>query len=99
MTLTPNINLNLLLGNAEEADLPENFFDAVYLDAFSPNQNPELWTSIFFKHLKPSMKEGAKLSTYSAKGDVRRSLIEVGFEVFKSPGPKGKREMLVAINY
>ena len=91
-----NINLYLILSDAIDMKLPENLFDAVYQDAFSPNVNPELWTISFFKKIILAMKPGAKLSTYSAKGDVKRALQEAGYFVNKLPGPIGKREMLVA---
>ena len=71
--------------------------DLVIFDAFSPNSQPELWTEDAFKMFYNSMKKGGILSTYCAKGDVRRTLISVGFQVNKLPGPPGKREMLQAI--
>jgi len=91
-----SIKLELILGEASTARLPENHFDAVYQDAFSPAANPELWTEGFFRMLFSAMKPGARLATYSAKGSVRRTMLAVGFDVQKQPGPKGKREMLVA---
>jgi tRNA U34 5-methylaminomethyl-2-thiouridine-forming methyltransferase MnmC len=36
------------------------------------------------------------LVTYSAKGEVQRTLKQCGFEVEKVPGPPGKREMIRA---
>ncbi len=71
-------------------------FDAIYLDAFSPDNNPECWTTEFFLTLFQSLKPFGKLSTYCAKGVVRRSLEAAGFEVTKLPGPPGKREIVVA---
>ena len=91
-----NIELKLICENALDINFPHMAFDAVYLDPFSPDVNPELWTVSFFRKIKLSMKTGAKLSTYSAKGRVKRALLEAGFMVEKLPGPKGKREMLVA---
>ena len=91
-----NIKLILILSDALQIDLPKNRFNAIYHDAFSPDVNPQLWTPAFFKKIIQAMKPGAKLSTYSAKGNVKRTLQEAGFIVEKLPGPKGKREMLVA---
>jgi tRNA U34 5-methylaminomethyl-2-thiouridine-forming methyltransferase MnmC len=91
-----NIQLFLILQNALDYSYPANFFDAVYHDAFSPLQNPELWTKDFFKKIYHCMKQDSKLSTYSAKGDVRRALLAAGFNVEKKAGPVGKREILVA---
>ncbi len=91
------IRLELKLANALKQKLPAQYFDAIYQDAFSPEENPELWTSEFLTKLKNSLKAKAKLSTYSVKGEIRRKLIALGFEVQKLPGPKdGKREILLA---
>lgn len=74
----------------------ENAFDLIYFDAFGPRVQPELWTEeIFIKMFKALKSEGI-LVTYSAKGDVRRAMLKVGFKVEKVAGPPGKREMLVA---
>ena len=96
LQLAPTIALNLILQNAENAHLPANIFDAVYHDAFSPEENSELWNNAFFGKVNNWMKEGALLSTYSVKGTVRRSLQQAGFIIEKRPGPKGKREVLSA---
>ena len=89
--------LECLVGDATEITLPDVRYDAVYLDAFSPDVNPELWTSAFFARLFAVLKPGGRLATYSAKGQVRRNLAAVGFRVEKRLGPPGKREMLVAV--
>ena len=94
---TGNIQLILVYADALNAQLPQEKFDAVFHDAFSPGANPELWTCSFFEKIKSSMKNGAKLSTYSAKGAARRAMLEAGFSVKKEKGPMGKREMLTAI--
>lgn len=71
-------------------------YDVVYFDAFSPEIQPELWTASFLLKVANAMSEGAILSTYCAKGQVRRNLQECGLQVERTPGPPGKREMLVA---
>jgi len=82
------------------ADLVKfDFFDhynLIYFDAFSPETQPELWTFDIFKKIFEHMKEGGILTTYCAKGIVRRTLQEVGFRTERLPGPPGKREMLRA---
>jgi tRNA U34 5-methylaminomethyl-2-thiouridine-forming methyltransferase MnmC len=91
------VKLELLIGEATTQTFAANSFDAIYQDAFSPDANPELWSEDFFAKLYKALKPGAKLTTYSVKGDVRRTLQKVGFIVEKRPGPPGgKREMLVA---
>ena len=71
-------------------------FDVVYFDAFSPDAQPELWTEEVFKNLYALMKEGGVMTTYCAKGDVRRAMLAAGFRVEKLQGPPGKRHILRA---
>jgi tRNA U34 5-methylaminomethyl-2-thiouridine-forming methyltransferase MnmC len=75
---------------------PGSTFDLVFFDAFSPNSQPELWTSEIFQKLNKCMNNQALLTTYCAKGSVRRNLISAGFSMERLPGPPGKREMLRA---
>lgn len=96
-SLYKTITLDLLVGDATTTPLPAIGFDAVYLDAFSPDVNPELWTEPFLARLYDALKPGGQLATYSAKGSVRRTLMAAGFAVEKRPGPPGKREMLVGV--
>jgi len=74
-------------------------FDVVYFDAFSPAVQPEMWTHDIFARLFAAMNPGAILTTYCAKGSVRRNMQSAGFAVERLPGPAGKREMLRAKKY
>ena len=74
----------------------EQRYDAIYLDAFSPDVNPECWTEAFFHKLSPLLATQGRLATYCVKGSVRRALGAAGFTVTKYPGPTGKREVLFA---
>jgi predicted methyltransferase len=65
--------------------LPNNQFDIVFLDPFSPKKCPELWTQEFFKDINKSMKQGAKLFTYSCARVVRDNLKATGFKVSDGP--------------
>lgn len=80
-----------------QAYVPDELYDIVYYDAFAPNAQPELWTTDIFSKLYSMMSNDSILVTYCSKGDVRRAMLSVGFEVQKIPGPPGKREMLRAI--
>ena len=71
--------------------------DLVYFDAFGPRVQPELWTEESLNVLVSRMKTNAVFVTYCAKGDVRRSLQNLGLRVERLPGPPGKREMLRGI--
>lgn len=70
-------------------------YSLIYFDAFAPEKQPEMWTPELFDRLYVSMKEGGVLTTYCAKGAVRRMLQAAGFVVERLPGPPGgKREIL-----
>jgi tRNA U34 5-methylaminomethyl-2-thiouridine-forming methyltransferase MnmC len=72
-------------------------FDVIYFDAFAPAVQPEMWESGIFSDLYKKCNEGAILTTYCAKGEVRRRMVAAGFKVDRTPGPPGKKEMLMAI--
>jgi tRNA U34 5-methylaminomethyl-2-thiouridine-forming methyltransferase MnmC len=71
--------------------------DLVYFDAFSPDKETGLWSERIFSEIFDSMNTGGIFVTYSAKGEVRRRLLSVGFKVEKLPGPPGKKHILRAI--
>lgn len=82
---------------SDTLDLTHNFqFDVVFFDAFSPEAQPELWTEEVFRNVYGLMKKGGVLTTYCAKGDVRRAMLAAGFRVEKLQGPPGKRHILRA---
>lgn len=75
----------------------EGHFDLIYFDAFGPRAQPFMWTDEVLSKMYDALSTNGVFVTYCAKGDVRRSLISLGFEVEKIPGPPGKREMLRGI--
>ncbi|MBE6269304.1 MAG: SAM-dependent methyltransferase [Bacteroidales bacterium] len=76
--------------------LPENI-DIVYFDAFAPEKQPEMWSSEIFARIYHVMRPGGVLTTYCAKGAIRRLLHSIGFSVERLAGPiGGKREILRA---
>lgn len=72
-------------------------FQVIYFDAFGPEVQPEMWTAEVFEKISNSTQQGGVLTTYCAKGEVRRQLQRVGFKVYRIPGPPGKREMVRAV--
>lgn len=77
-------------------NLPSDL-NVVYFDAFAPEKQPEMWSDELFERLYGAMSHGGVLTTYCAKGEVRRRLVGVGFEVERLPGPpNGKREIIRA---
>ena len=75
----------------------EESFDLIYFDAFAPEKQPEMWSQELFNRLYVLLNDGGILTTYCAKGVIRRMLQAAGFIVERLPGPPGgKREILRA---
>ncbi|MBV6484893.1 MAG: tRNA 5-methylaminomethyl-2-thiouridine biosynthesis bifunctional protein MnmC [Flavobacteriales bacterium] len=75
----------------------ENTIDVLFFDAFAPNIQPELWTKEVFESMFKALKPEGVLVTYCAKGVVKRTIKEVGFNLETLAGPPGKREMIRAV--
>jgi len=67
--------------------------DAFYLDGFSPDRNPELWSPRIFSSLARLATSGATLATWTVAAAVREALSAAGFAIEKAPGYAGKRGM------
>ncbi|PIQ22854.1 MAG: SAM-dependent methyltransferase [Cytophagales bacterium CG18_big_fil_WC_8_21_14_2_50_42_9] len=89
----PNFELRKIQADLTTYDLPENYYDLIYFDAFAPEKQPELWSDDIFRKLYNSLQVGGVLVSYCAKGSFKRSLKAAGFTVAALPGPIGKREM------
>jgi tRNA U34 5-methylaminomethyl-2-thiouridine-forming methyltransferase MnmC len=93
---TPYFTFTKHRSEIQSIELPLETFNVVYFDAFAPNSQPEMWTFDVFSKLKNAMAPSAVLTTYCAKGEVKRTLRAAGFTVENLPGPPGKREMIRA---
>lgn len=94
--ITEHFNLHKLKADIANMTFPQAI-DLVYFDAFSPDTQPDLWSDDVFNRLFEVMNPGAILTTYCAKGVIRRRMQTVGFTVERIPGPPGgKREILRA---
>ncbi|MGQ8336170.1 tRNA (5-methylaminomethyl-2-thiouridine)(34)-methyltransferase MnmD [Sunxiuqinia sp. A32] len=93
--ITPNFHLHKIQGDLQHiqlTDFPE--FDLIYFDAFAPGKQPEMWTHDILDKVSNHTKKGGVFATYTAKGEVRRTLISNGFNMKRVPGPPGKKEIL-----
>lgn len=92
--INPFFTLVKLQADLLSMELPKGL-DAVYFDAFAPEKQPEMWDAALFRRLHAAMSPGGILTTYCAKGRIRRMLEEIGFITERLPGPPGgKREVL-----
>ena len=95
--ISPNFFLQKQHATLQEFNLEENYFDLVYFDAFAPNKQPEMWELPVLRKVSESMKAGGIFVTYCAKGQLKRDLQSLNFEVETLQGPPGKREMVRAV--
>lgn len=95
----PSGSVALWIGDAARilpALPPEEHFDAVFLDPFSPRVEPGLWTEEFLGEVARRMAPGALLSTYSAATAVRVALARAGLGVRRGGAVAKKAEGTVA---
>ncbi len=58
-------------------------FDLIYLDGFSPQKCPQLWTIEFLSKVVEKLNSQGYLITYSSSAAVRKTLRNLGLEIFK----------------
>ncbi len=93
----PKNNFTLLKLPIDIADIPlQEIYNLIYFDAFAPNKQPKMWTKEILGTMYKILLPNGLLTTYCCRGEVKRTLQEVGFKVEKVPGPPGKREMINA---
>ena len=76
---------NLLWGDAREKInlIPSAIkFDLIYLDGFSPQKCPQVWTIEFLSKVTEKLNPEGYLITYSSSAAVRKTLRNLGLEIF-----------------
>ena len=58
-------------------------FDLIYLDGFSPQKCPQVWTIEFLSKVTEKLNSQGYLITYSSSAAVRKTLRNLGLEIFK----------------
>jgi tRNA 5-methylaminomethyl-2-thiouridine biosynthesis bifunctional protein len=91
-----DVSLTLAFGDCNEL-LPQLVLvaDAIYLDGFAPDRNPDLWSEALVAELRRLSAAGTTLATWATAGEVRRRLASADFLLERRRGFGGKREMLV----
>jgi len=59
-----------------------NKFDLIYLDGFSPQKCPQVWTIEFLSKVTQKLNPQGYLITYSSSAAVRNTLRNLGLEIF-----------------
>mgnify|MGYP001158185700 FL=1 len=79
-------NCKIIWGDAREkiCHIPKHIkFDLIFLDGFSPQKCPEIWTEEFLSKIKQSLNHRGYLITYSSSAAVRKTLIDLGLTIYK----------------
>ena len=71
--------------------------DSIFLDGFSPERNPDMWSPETLKGLTRLARRGTRLATWSVARALRDALAQLGFQARKLPGLPPKRDCLGAI--
>ncbi len=82
-----NIDINVYIDDARQTiqDLEDNYYDAIFLDPFSQNMAPELFSLDFFKEFRRVIKDNGIVATYTSSAPVRAGFIESGFYIGQGP--------------
>ncbi len=89
-----NFNCKLLWGDARKEinKIPANInFDLIYLDAFSPQKCPEIWSEEFLSKLVSKLDKTGCLITYSSCAAIRKTFLNQGLKIFNIK-PKSSKE-------
>jgi tRNA 5-methylaminomethyl-2-thiouridine biosynthesis bifunctional protein len=89
------VTLTLLFGDANDT-LKQlvGKVDAIYLDGFSPQKNPQLWSSDLLALLTEHAAPDATLASWCVAGEIRSALKAQGWTLKKRPGFAHKWQML-----
>jgi tRNA U34 5-methylaminomethyl-2-thiouridine-forming methyltransferase MnmC len=82
-----NIRLNLFIEDARQTvqNLEDDTYDAIFLDPFSQNMAPELFSLEFFNEFRRVIKDDGIIATYTSAAPVRSAFIEAGFYIGLGP--------------
>ena len=75
----------IIWGDAREEikNIPSKIkFDLIYLDGFSPQKCPQMWTIEFLSKIVQKLNPNGYLITYSSAAAVRKTLRNLGLEIF-----------------
>ena len=82
-----NVNINVYIEDARQTvqKLKDNTYDAIFLDPFSQNMAPELFSIEFFRQFRRVIKDDGIVATYTSSAPVRAGFIEAGFFIGLGP--------------
>jgi tRNA 5-methylaminomethyl-2-thiouridine biosynthesis bifunctional protein len=90
------VALTLAFGDARAVALELRLgVDAIFLDGFAPDRNPEMWDASLLRSIGRLARADCRVATWCTARVVRGALADAGFDVELRPGFASKRQMLV----
>jgi tRNA 5-methylaminomethyl-2-thiouridine biosynthesis bifunctional protein len=87
--------LTLCIGDVQTMLRAQRFeADSIFLDGFSPQQNPAMWSPDTLKAVSRFARQGTGLATWTCARAVRDTLAQNGFQLERRPGLPPKRDCL-----
>ena len=82
-----NISINVFIEDARQTvqNLEDDTYDAIFLDPFSQNMAPELFSLEFFTQFRRIIKDDGIVATYTSAAPVRDAFIEADFYIGRGP--------------
>ncbi|BDC98052.1 tRNA (5-methylaminomethyl-2-thiouridine)(34)-methyltransferase MnmD [Persicobacter psychrovividus] len=94
--LSPYFSIYKIHDKLETVSFPAVNCQLVFFDAFAPSKQEEMWALPLLEKVTDQLVNGGALSTYCAKGQLKRDLKSLGLTVESLPGPPGKFQMVRA---
>lgn len=82
-----NININVFIEDARQTvqRLEDDAYDAIFLDPFSQNMAPELFSVEFFQEFRRVIKDDGIVATYTSAAPIRAAFIDADFYIGLGP--------------
>jgi tRNA U34 5-methylaminomethyl-2-thiouridine-forming methyltransferase MnmC len=90
--LSSSFSFEKRLADFDSVDI-YNAINLIYFDAFAPEIQPQLWEQPMMQKMYDALSSKGIMTTYCAKGILKRTLKSVGFTIEGLPGPPFKREI------
>ena len=86
-SIPENININVFIEDARLSvqSLPDNTYDAIFLDPFSQTMAPELFSCDLFREFNRLIRDDGIVTTYTSSAPVRGGFLEAGFHIGEGP--------------
>jgi tRNA 5-methylaminomethyl-2-thiouridine biosynthesis bifunctional protein len=90
--------LTLCIGDVQPMLRTQRFeADSIFLDGFSPQRNPAMWSADTLKAVARFARRGTRIATWTIARAVCDGLVQCGFQLTKAAGLPPKRDCLQGV--